>query len=95
MSNHKLPVEIGRWENTPLDERKYNICSKHDIGDEFHYLFVCNYFQAERKQVLKSYYYKRPNVIKFKDLLCTDNVKDLTQLSKFVNIILQKFTNAN
>ena len=94
-SNHKLPVEIGRWENTPLDERKCNICSKHDIGDEFHHLFVCNYFQAERKQFLKSYYYKRPNVIKFKDLLCTDNVKDLTQLSKFVNIILQKFTNAN
>ena len=92
LSNHRLPIETGRWENTPLDERKCNLCTKQDIGDEFHYLFICNYFQAERKQFLKSYFYKRPNVIKFKELLSTDNVKDLIQLSKFVDIIMKKFS---
>ena len=95
LSNHRLPAETGRWENTPLDERKCNLCTKQDIGDEFHYLFICNYFQAERKQFLKSYFYdfyKRPNVIKFKELLSTDNVKDLIQLSKFVDIIMKKFS---
>ena len=43
-------------------------------------------------QFLKSYFYKRPNVIKFKELLSTDNVKDLIQLSKFVDIIMKKFS---
>ena len=37
-------------------------------------------------------FYKRPNVIKFKELLSTDNVKDLIQLSKFVDIIMKKFS---
>ena len=34
-SNHKLPVETGRWENIPLDERncQLHVCTKTDIGD--------------------------------------------------------------
>ena len=53
------------------------------------------FFQAERKQFLTSHFYKRPNVIKFKELLSTDNVKELIQLSKFVDIILKKFSSVN
>ena len=52
LSNHRLPFEKGRWENTPLDERKCYLCTKPGIGDEFHYLFICYYVQAERKQFL-------------------------------------------
>lgn len=95
LSNHRLPVETGRWENISLDERKCNICSKKDIGDEFHYLFVCDLFQSEREQLLKPYFYKRPNVIKFKELLSTSNVKLLINLSKFVDIIMKKFSMPN
>ena len=48
LSNHRLPVEAGRWENTPLvEDRKCTLCSKHDIGDEFHYLFVCDNFISD------------------------------------------------
>ena len=32
------------------------------------------------------------NWYKFKELLSTDNVKDLIQLSKFVDIIMKKFS---
>ena len=41
LSNRLLPVETGRWENTPLEDRKCTLCliAKNDIGDEFHYLF--------------------------------------------------------
>ena len=50
------------------------------------------FFQAKGKQFLKSYFYKRPtgNVIKFKELLSTDNVKELIQLSKLVDTGTQK-----
>ena len=36
LSNHRLPIETGHWENIPLDERKCNLCPKNDIGNEFH-----------------------------------------------------------
>ena len=42
--NHRLPVETGRWDDIPLNERKCKICTTDDIGDEFHYLFACDFF---------------------------------------------------
>ena len=42
-----------------------------DIGDEFHYLVSINvyfFLQTTRKSVLKSYYYIRPTMFKFKQL---------------------------
>ena len=91
-SNHKLPVETGRWENVPLDERKCQLCTKPDIGDEFHYLLCCEFFEPERKRLLKPNFYTRPNMLKFKDLLCSDNIAILKKLSEFVKVIMSKFT---
>ena len=42
--NQRLPVETGRWDDIPLNERKCKICNKDDIGDENHYLFTCDFF---------------------------------------------------
>ena len=50
---------------------------KNDTGDEFHYLFVCNHFKSERKNFLMPYFYKRPNIIKIKELLSTENENPL------------------
>ena len=55
-ANHKLPIEVGRWENIVYEDRKCNLCDKHDLGDEFHLLLICPYFQNERKDLLKRYY---------------------------------------
>ena len=69
--------------------------AKKDIGDEFHYLFVCNHFKSERKNFLMPYFYKRPNIIKFKELLSTENENLLIKLSCFIKIIMKKFLNAS
>ena len=95
LSNHRLPIETGRQDNIPLAERKCNLCEKNDIGENFHYLFVCSHFNSDRKQFLKPYFYKRPNMIKFKELLTTENGKLLIKLSDFVKIIMKKFSSAN
>ena len=92
LSNHWLPVETGRWDNTPLENRKFTLCSKHDIGDEFHYLFVCGHFISDRKKFLSSYFYKSPNTIKFKELFTSANTRKLVNLSSFVEIIMNKFS---
>ena len=45
-ANHKLPIETGRWDNTPHEDRKCILCDKNDIGDEFHYIFKCPFFSV-------------------------------------------------
>lgn len=90
-ANHKLPTEIGRWDNTDIAERKCTKCNNHLVGDEFHYLFECDYFKAERKRYLNSYYYRRPNIIKFSQLLNSEDCKVLSKLSTFVDNIMKAF----
>ena len=90
ISNHRLPIETGRWENVPFDDRKCQLCHKDELGDEFHYLFCCNYFETERKRHLKPNFYKRPNIVKLKELLASDNLATLKKLSEFVQIIMNK-----
>ena len=63
-----------------------------DIGDEFHYLLVCPLFQEDRCNLLKPFYYQRPNILKFKSLMTSTNKKVLSNLAKFVNIIMNKFS---
>ncbi|MCG8113215.1 MAG: reverse transcriptase domain-containing protein [Candidatus Thiodiazotropha taylori] len=89
--NHRLPIETGRWDDTAVNERKCNLCSKNDIGDEYHYLFSCDFFMDERKQYLKPFFYVRHNILKYQALLTTNNETTLVKLSKFIDIIMKKF----
>ena len=42
--NHHLPIEQGRFNHIPRDERLCKLCDESAIGDEFHYIFKCSYF---------------------------------------------------
>ncbi|MEW8548531.1 MAG: reverse transcriptase family protein [Candidatus Thiodiazotropha sp.] len=87
-SNHNLPVETGRWENIILADRKCQLCQKNDIGDEFHYLLICPYFNDERKKSINQYFFKRPNILKFSELLNMKNETKLIKLSSFMRHIM-------
>lgn len=43
VSAHKLPVESGRYKNIAYQDRKCNLCSSTDVGDEYHYLMSCKF----------------------------------------------------
>lgn len=87
--NHKLPNETGRWVGIPLPERKCRLCLK-GIGDEYHYLLSCIYFKTERKRLIKPYYFERANILKYHDLMNTENIAQLKDLCKFIRIIISK-----
>ena len=91
-ANFKLPIETGRWNNLPVYERKCNLCNKNDLGDECHFLFTCPQFENDRKELLKPYNIRRPNVIKCKELMTSRNKTELGKLSMFMSIIMNKFT---
>ena len=72
-TNHRLIIETGRWHNIDRDDRICTLCNAGLIGDEFHYLLECTYFNDDRKtflgrkllckakyhEIQKSYEYKK------------------------------------
>lgn len=89
--NHKFPIEKGRWDNVELSERKCELCQKNDIGDNYHYLLVCPFFTSQRKQYMDPYYFVRPNVIKYKQLLNITSDTKLRKLSIFMKHLMTPF----
>ena len=83
-TNHRLPVEVGRWHGIPLNERLCSVCNSHQIADEFHYILECTALNDVRKFYLGKYYSNKPNVIKFKDVMSTQNEKLLRRLCMFI-----------
>lgn len=90
--NHKLPIETGRWSKTDRHLRICNLCNE-DLGDEMHYLLSCKRLKNARKLYVKPYYYTRPNILKYGQLLNSHNLKELKNLAKFISIILAIFSN--
>ena len=79
------------YKHTDTYDTKCKICDKKEIGDEFHYLFICPVFQEDRNRLLKEYYRKFPSIYKFIELMSTTNMKDLSKLAEFATIIIRKF----
>lgn len=88
--NHRLPIEIGRWNALPASERKCYLCNC-DIGDEYHYLLTCNSFKDERFKHIKPYFRINPKTFKMQELMNTSNVIMLKELVAFLNIIMNAF----
>ena len=83
--NHRLPIEVGRWSGIPINQRICSFCN--ELGDQIHYLLTCKHFESERKRYLKRYYYVRPNIIKFDQLMKLKKVAELKNLCRFINVI--------
>ena len=62
-----------------------------DQGDEYHYVLVCPSLMEERSKYIKRYFRIRPNTLKMNQLFNVHNVKQLTDLSRFIKIIMTKF----
>ena len=89
--NSKLPVVVGKFEGIDYSGRLCQFCNSESLGDEFHYIFQCCCFTKERNLLLKSYFRRRPSVIKMKELFETQNRKTLANLIRFCKIIMEKF----
>ena len=71
--NLKIPVVVrGIAESIiPYEERVCTKCTMNVVGDEYHYILQCSFFQYNREQYLDNYYYINPNMEKFCNLLQT------------------------
>ena len=46
-TNHKLPIEKGRWENIERNQRTCNLCNRNALGDEYHFLLECDFLMLK------------------------------------------------
>ena len=83
-SNHKLPIEKGRYRSLPREERKCTFCDSDKIGDEFHFLLECTKSNDICTKYLPKYYWVRPIFLKYSQLLSTLSKKKMLNLGKFI-----------
>ena len=88
---HKLPIEKGRFLYIEGNERLCLLCNKNELGDEFHYLFNCEFFLRSRLKFLPLWSFRSPNSLKFEKLMISDDRAVLTKLALFIKIIFTKF----
>ena len=88
--NHRLPIQTGRWNDVPRNERLCTKCNLGDIGDEFHYALVCPFFNEFRKKYIPCKFWKYPNIVRFKLLFDTSNKNVLIKLAYFTKEIRNK-----
>ena len=85
MSSHRLAIESGRWTKptrTPLGERLCYLCNT--LEDECHFVLECPAYNEFRCKYIHKYYWKRPSMSKFTELMTTDNKPILQKLACFV-----------
>ena len=87
-TNHRLPVETGRFYNIHYKDRICQHCFR-DIGDEFHYLLKCHIFVKVRKRYILQQHIKHPNMLTYKNIMAPNDKKLLNNLSMFVKRIME------
>ena len=86
--NNKMPVEIGVRDNVPREQRICKLCDTGDIGDEFHYLFICKHFISHIKKYIQPFYLKHISTIKMHAIMNVNNINVLTKLALFTKIVM-------
>ena len=83
LSSHQLFIETGRHRNIDRNDRKCQLCQCNDIEDEFHFVLICSAYTTLRKQCIPRYYYTRPSMLKFTELLQCTNANILNKLANY------------
>ena len=88
MSSHHLLIHTGRFGNNriPRNERHCIYCNLHDLEDEYHFIIICPCYNDLRRKYIKTYYYARPSVYKFLDLLNSTNKALITNLALYIKL---------
>ena len=72
--------------------RKY--CDYDVLGDEFHYLFVYEYFRQERNKYIDEKWTISPQLHFIHNVFQGNDSRDLRNLALFIDIIVEAFSDA-
>lgn len=86
--SNKLPVETGSFTDIAYNERFCNKCNKQEVGDEFHVLFHCKFYNKERALLLPQKYQTVNSVLFLSDLFDLKG-NSMICIAKLIKIILK------
>ena len=72
-------------------KRTCSLCNIHDVQDEYHIALICEYFKDVRGKYVKQYYYNRPSMMKFIELMNTHSSKERFRLMLFLKIVFKLY----
>ena len=86
LSSHHLRIQTARYVQDYIDRRqRYCIfCNNNEIEDEYHFILECNMYLTIRRKYISRYYYVRPNMYKFCQLLKSTSKRTLFYLAKYI-----------
>lgn len=94
-NNNRLPITLGRYNGIDKSNRFCTLCDLKKIGNECHYILECEYFKTYRQKYINTEIVNNGSNIsdkqRFSDLFNSTNISLLTNLSKFVTIIMKTF----
>ena len=90
-ASNRLPASLARFSQVAEPNNHCTLCNTDVVCDEFHCLFICNFFANDRSKLLEKKFICRPNTIKMEELFRSENPTVLLKLSKFCKIIMNKF----
>ena len=85
LSSHRLMIATSRWHRPHsilYEERKCIVCDT--IEDAFHFILECFRYTDIRKKCINEYYWSRPNILKFNELMTSSNPGIVKNLASFV-----------
>ena len=96
ISNHKLLIEYGRYQQIPQEERMCKNCDSGSVENEFHFAFECQKYQNLRENsnnILKNIFQMELTANSEQDLLTHVMVNnDQVLANHFSNFISKCFT---
>lgn len=92
ISSHNLRIQTGRYGRNRIDrqERLCQVCQCSEIEDEYHFILICSVYHELRIRLIKRYFYHRPSMYKFIEMLKSNNKSVLNNLSKFIYLANKK-----
>lgn len=88
LSAHCLAIESGRYKKVEKQNRFCFICGD-CVEDEYHFVVLCPLYVSLRQKYIKPYYWKKPSMYKFIQLLSSRNLKELCNLGRFLKCAFQ------
>ena len=89
-SNHKLPIETGRYTNTPRGERTCTLCHQ-NLGDEFHFILECDSLNYLRNKHIAIHFNTTRNIFSFITIMQSKDYQQLSSLVAYITAGLKRF----
>ena len=94
LSDHKLEIEIGRYNNIPADRRLCKLCKSAQVEDEKHFLLQCPIYKIQRQKLFdmsEKYINNFKNIAdeqKFKEIITNKNL--IIILASYIKLSMLK-----